>query len=336
MLKKACWVPAFICLVTLGHLGLRRHSLSRPGREVFLQEQDPFLEKVQALPSVLRVDRWPHGIRFAQWNHTGEKEAKEFQGHWVTMLQQLLPHNCNIVDIGAHGGDTTLPLAVVARGGTVVAFEMGVPFEMLEINKKLNLHLKIEAFKIAVSDTSGKVFYDGSDCDGCNGGIVEIETRQKVESVRLVPFLLEHFSREFVENICMVKIDAEGYDSFIMSDFPAWFRPRVVWPEWFALLEQGPRFANTGCTLESEGFFHSILKLGYTVYQLRLPLTPTLGCSIYQPDLLLMTAADAAEVHAEPMEIASMSPLGLTRRKVSEVTVNVTKLVPVYADKPLH
>ena len=30
--------------------------------------------------------------------------------------QELLPYkSCNIVDIGAHGGDTTLPLALVAR-----------------------------------------------------------------------------------------------------------------------------------------------------------------------------------------------------------------------------
>ena len=32
------------------------------------------------------------------------------------VYQELLPDkSCNIVDIGAHGGDTTLPLALVAR-----------------------------------------------------------------------------------------------------------------------------------------------------------------------------------------------------------------------------
>ena len=89
--------------------------------------------------------------RFAQWNHTGETVPKQFQDSWVALLkvltnipiliimltiilillitiliphsrildiayQELLPYkSCNIVDIGAHGGDTTLPLAVVAR-----------------------------------------------------------------------------------------------------------------------------------------------------------------------------------------------------------------------------
>ena len=78
--------------------------------------------------------------RFAQWNHTGETEPKQFLHSWVALLkvillkvilisvhyliiikilkkfsQELLPEPCNIVDIGAHGGDTTLPLALVAR-----------------------------------------------------------------------------------------------------------------------------------------------------------------------------------------------------------------------------
>ena len=92
--------------------------------------------------------------RFAQWNHTGETVPKQFQHSWVALLKvltnpifilmltiililpltilitTLIPHSrildlvyqellpdksCNIVDIGAHGGDTTLPLALVAR-----------------------------------------------------------------------------------------------------------------------------------------------------------------------------------------------------------------------------
>ena len=40
------------------------------------------------------------------------------------------------MDIGANTGDTSLILAVAARGGTVVAFEMGSPVEMLRVNKR--------------------------------------------------------------------------------------------------------------------------------------------------------------------------------------------------------
>ena len=73
---------------------------------------------------------------------------------------------CNIVDIGAHGGDTTLPLAVVARGGTVVAIEMGPPVELLKINAKLNPHLKIDIYNIAITNHSEGVVYKTS-CQGC-------------------------------------------------------------------------------------------------------------------------------------------------------------------------
>ena len=38
------------------------------------------------------------------------------------------------MDIGAHTGDTALVLAVAAKGGTVVAFEMGPPIEILREN----------------------------------------------------------------------------------------------------------------------------------------------------------------------------------------------------------
>ena len=74
--------------------------------------------------------------RFAQWNHSNEVD-KQYLTDWVDMLEVLLETGCNIVDIGAHGGDTTLPLAVAARGGTVVAFEMGPPIRILELNKRL-------------------------------------------------------------------------------------------------------------------------------------------------------------------------------------------------------
>ena len=48
-------------------------------------------------------------------------------------LDLLIP-GCNIVDIGANTGDTPLVLAVAAKGGTVAAFEMGPPVDMLRFN----------------------------------------------------------------------------------------------------------------------------------------------------------------------------------------------------------
>ena len=56
--------------------------------------------------------------------------------HSKADLTHYLDPGCNIVDIGANTGDTPLVLAVAAKGGTVVAFEMGPPIDMLRINKR--------------------------------------------------------------------------------------------------------------------------------------------------------------------------------------------------------
>ena len=42
--------------------------------------------------------------------YSSKKQIADFVGF------QLLPPGCNIVDIGANVGDTTLPLAVASRG----------------------------------------------------------------------------------------------------------------------------------------------------------------------------------------------------------------------------
>ena len=161
-------------------------------------------------------------------------------------------------------------------------------------------------------NTTGSVFYDSSDCSGCSGGISEANTGQTVETVRLLPFLLHRYGREFVDNICMVKIDTEGLDGVIMVDLPAWFQPRVLWAEWYFPWFSGPQVAGPdgACTASSAALFEVSHRLGYTVYQTRLPLALSQGCDSYQPNLLLMTATHAAEVVVtEPVEIVSMSPV---------------------------
>jgi len=266
-------------------------------------------EELASLPEVLRIDNWPEGLRFAQWNHTGEKVPKEFQHSWVALLKELLPEPCNIVDIGAHGGDTSIPLALVARGGKVVAFEMGPPFHMLRINQRLNPELNMDIYNLAIYDKNGTVFYEGSECDGCNGGINAEEEGIPVEAVALVPFLLQRYSREFVQNICMVKIDTEGYDPFILQSFPPLFRPKIIWTEWYAAFElESAHDKKSGCTDQSSSFFSICRSLGYNIYKTELPLEAS-ACSSYQPDLLLMTDETANQVNMEAkIKVVSMSP----------------------------
>ena len=58
-----------------------------------------------------------------------------------TVSNSQLP-GCNSVDIGAQIGDTTLNLAAVFPGGTVTAFEMGPPIDILRVNVRSDRRIK--------------------------------------------------------------------------------------------------------------------------------------------------------------------------------------------------
>ena len=55
------------------------------------------------------------------------------------------------------------------------------------------------------------MFYAVAGCNGCgNGGISQAEdTSYAVEAVRLLPYLQQHYSQHFIDQICLVKIDTE-------------------------------------------------------------------------------------------------------------------------------
>ena len=75
---------------------------------------------------------------------------------------------------------------------------------------RLNPELNMDIYNLAIYDKNGTVFYEvrkssnldnfekteqGSECDGCNGGINAEEEGIPVEAVALVPFLLQRYSR---------------------------------------------------------------------------------------------------------------------------------------------
>ena len=97
---------------------------------------DDVISEVTKLDIVKKIDDWPHGIKFAVWNKVDENIPKTFDEGWLDTIDRLIEPGCNIVDIGGNTGDTPLVLAVAAKGGTVVAFEMGPPIHLLRINKR--------------------------------------------------------------------------------------------------------------------------------------------------------------------------------------------------------
>ena len=217
-------------------------------------------------------------------------------------------------------GDSTLNLAVASEGGTVVAFEMGPPIDMLRYNVRLNPQYDIHVYHLAVSDTFQTVHYESvpiPGCNGCNGGIANNNSRSSntntntnntktytntgngysVPSVRLVPFLKDRYSQDFIDNICLVKIDTEGHDEVILADLPPSFRPPMLWVEWYGwmkltvtrderLILEHDHF----CTESSANYFHTISELGYEIFEPTLPLRRIKGCAnrFYKDDLLLI------------------------------------------------
>ena len=129
------------------------------------------------------------------------------------------------------------------------------------------------------------------------GGITTNNSNYQVTSVRLYPFLSSIYSKHFVDNICMVKIDAEGHDSVILSDLDPRFRPKVLWVEWHRSYQffdyNNAIFEDDGyCTEESRTLFNISYSLGYEIFQPRLPLRKVEGCEteFYEKDLLLLKA----------------------------------------------
>lgn len=165
-------------------------------------------------------------VRYAQWLHPSE-QRKEMSQDVVDSLREFLRPGDVAIDIGAHSGDTTVPMALaVGTAGAVLAFEPNAyVFPVLEANAGLNRDkTRIIALPYAVTPTDGKMTFQYSDAGFCNGGFHEGISRWRhahafdleVEGVALDAFLASRHP-ELVDRIRYVKIDAEGFDRSIIE-----------------------------------------------------------------------------------------------------------------------
>ncbi len=165
-------------------------------------------------------------VQYAQWLHPHE-QSKEMRQDVVDSLRSFLRPGDVAVDIGAHSGDTTVPMALaVGPAGAVLAFEPnGYVFPVLEANAALNREkTRILPFPYAVTPSDGKMKFEYSDAGFCNGGFHEGMSRWthahafelEVEGVALEPFL-ERRHPDLLAKIRYVKVDAEGFDRSILE-----------------------------------------------------------------------------------------------------------------------
>jgi FkbM family methyltransferase len=165
-------------------------------------------------------------VQYAQWLHPGETR-KVIRQQDVDELRTFIAPGDVAIDIGAHSGDTTLPIALAAGGhGVVLALEPNpYLFPVLERNAALNVgKATIVPLNFAATPLPGEYEFEYSDAGFCNGGRHEGTSKWrhghaftlKVRGENLQDYLSQHFS-DLVHRIRYVKIDAEGYDYAILQ-----------------------------------------------------------------------------------------------------------------------
>jgi FkbM family methyltransferase len=160
-------------------------------------------------------------IRFARWLHPAEGQ-KTVSENSVSALRSFLRRGDVAIDIGAHTGDSTVPIALaVGAEGTVFALEPNpYVFKVLELNASLNAGVThIVPLMFAAMPSDGDFDFEYSDEGFCNGGFHQSIsawrhghfTKLRVQGRNLFDYL-SATSPESLTRIRFVKIDTEGFD----------------------------------------------------------------------------------------------------------------------------
>ena len=176
-----------------------------------------------------RVDRFElapgDSVEFANWLHPSAR-AKSIDPAAVAALSEFLKPGDTAIDVGAHIGDTSVPMALaVGEQGCVFAFEPNPrAFAVLEVNASLNRgRTRIVPLPYAASDAPGKLTFRYSDPGLCNGGELRGVSRWRhahafeieVEAVAAESWLRERYPDE-LSRLKYIKVDSEGADPAII------------------------------------------------------------------------------------------------------------------------
>lgn len=176
----------------------------------------------------VRVFDLPHEgrVEYAQWLHPSET-PKAMTQEAVNELRRFLHPGDFALDIGAHTGDSTLPMALaVGTTGCVLALEPNpFVFPVLAQNAQLNpTKTRIVPLSFAATPTEGDFVFEYSDPGFCNGGRHEGISKWRhghafpltVHGQNLETYLRAHY-RHLLPKLRYIKVDAEGYDYTILT-----------------------------------------------------------------------------------------------------------------------
>ncbi|MBK8684268.1 MAG: FkbM family methyltransferase [Bacteroidetes bacterium] len=208
-------------------------------------------------------------VEYAQWLHPLEG-TKQIQLSNIQFYQKLVPAGGLILDIGAHTGDTTVPMALATgKNGTVLAFEPNpYVFKILQQNAQRNTQqTNIIPYCLAATQEDGTFTFHYSDASFCNGGFLsQINKKNHGHAYSLeitgknLQRFLEKNHGDLLPNLKLIKIDAEGYDKEILKtllEIIHQYHPHLM-IECYKNLNEAERFE----------LFDIVSELGYTLFLL--------------------------------------------------------------------
>lgn len=169
-----------------------------------------------------------HGqkVNYAKWSHPYET-AKTIDPGYVDAYKEILSEGDFCIDIGAHTGDSTLPIGLaVGQNGLVLALEPNpYVYHVLERNVRANRgRVNIETILAAASDHDGFLQFEYSDSGYCNGGRHEnIPLLAHGHAFKLEVFCLDLAKElrstysEYLPRLKFIKTDTEGYDLYVVK-----------------------------------------------------------------------------------------------------------------------
>ena len=165
-------------------------------------------------------------ISFAHWQHP-RHTPKEFPPELIAAYRRYIRPGDMAIDIGAHTGDSTLPMALAAGPqGTVLALEPNPHvFPILTVNASLNAgKVHIVPLQFAASAEDEEIDFEYSDAGYCNGGQHEGVSRWRhahafklrVQCRNLPKYIAAHHPEALVRTR-FIKVDTEGHDHAVLQ-----------------------------------------------------------------------------------------------------------------------
>ena len=208
-------------------------------------------------------------VEYAQWLHPHETE-KEITQQSVDQLRKFLSPGDVAIDIGAHTGDSTVPIALaVGKTGCVFALEPNrYVFPVLKKNAELNTgKTNIVPLMFAATPEDAEMEFQYSDSGYCNGGRFEGMSKWlhghafklAVQGRNLQSYLTETYP-QLLPRIRYIKIDTEGYESVVLQSLADLISRRKPFlkVEVYGKLDDPQRRA----------LYRSIAKYGYTIHKI--------------------------------------------------------------------